>query len=160
MVIDKMSAEDCDAVLARVGFGRLACAKDNQPYIVPIYFGHQPQRLYGFATAGQKIEWMRANPHVCVQVDEIAGPDDWSSVIVVGRYEELADTGEYQQLRDWAKSLLEKRSFWWQPGYAAAQVRSNPHQHASIFFCIHIRELSGLRATPGERLVETYHLSA
>lgn len=160
MVIDKMLPVDCEIVLARAGFGRLACARDDQPYIVPIYFGHQPHHLYGFATSGQKIEWMRANPRVCVQVDEITGPDDWSSVVVLGRYEELPATDEYQRLREWAKSLLEKRSFWWQPGYAAAQVRSNPGKYASIFYCIHIQEMSGLRATPGERLVETFHLKS
>lgn len=55
MLIDKMTSQDCTDLLARAGFGRLACARDNQPYIVPIYFGYQPDHLYGFSTSGQKI---------------------------------------------------------------------------------------------------------
>ena len=27
--------------------------------------------LYSFSTVGQKIEWMRANPNVCVETDEV-----------------------------------------------------------------------------------------
>jgi uncharacterized protein len=86
MVIDPLNRQECDDLLARIGFGRLACARDNQPYIVPIYFAHQPGRLYGFATVGQKIEWMRSNPRVCIQVDDVSGPDQWASVIAIGRY--------------------------------------------------------------------------
>ena len=32
---------------------------------------------------------MRANPLVCVEVDEVAAYDRWVSVIAFGRYEEL-----------------------------------------------------------------------
>ncbi len=35
---------------------------------------------------------MRANPRVCVEMDEIAAYDQWVSVIAVGRYEELPET--------------------------------------------------------------------
>jgi len=66
MVISEMSAEECRDLLARVGFGRLASAHLNQPYIVPIYFAYDRDRLYGFTTLGRKIEWMRSNPLVCV----------------------------------------------------------------------------------------------
>jgi len=109
MVIDHLERRDCDEVLARIGFGRLACVRDGQPYIVPIYFAHQPDFLYGFATVGQKIDWMRENPLVCVQVDEIFGAEDWVSVVILGSYEELSDTPEYQHTREWAKSLLKRR---------------------------------------------------
>jgi uncharacterized protein len=111
MLIDRMKPPECEELLARVGFGRLACARDNQPYIVPIYFGHQPNYLFGFATFGRKIEWMRSNSLVCVEADEVLGPDNWTSVIILGRYEELPDTAEYSQWRRQAQSLLRKAVF-------------------------------------------------
>jgi uncharacterized protein len=160
VLIDRMTRTECDELFARVGFGRLACALDNQPYIVPLYFGHQPDHLYGFATFGQKIAWMRANPLVCVQADEVLGPEDWACVIAFGRYEELPDTPEHSHDRIWAQSVLERRSSWWQPAYAASQVRRHPHEHFPIFYRINIREISGLRATPGERIVETWRLKS
>ena len=160
MVIDPLNRQECDDLLARIGFGRLACARDNQPYIVPIYFAHQPGHLYGFATVGQKIEWMRSNPRVCVQVDDVSGPDQWASVIAVGRYQELPDTTEYTQARNWALSLLKRRTSWWQTGYAASQLRSQPQAYVPILYCIHIEEISGLRASPGEKIIETWELKS
>src|SRR5882757_4779940 len=91
MVIRDMSHEDCGAFLGRSGSGRLGCSLDNQPYIVPINIAYEEGWLYSFSTAGQKIEWMRANPKVCVQADEIASASSWSSVIVTGSYQELRE---------------------------------------------------------------------
>ena len=72
MVIDEMSGEECRALLGRASMGRLGCSLDNQPYIVPACLAYEPEYIYAFSTFGQKIEWMRANPKVCVQTDEIA----------------------------------------------------------------------------------------
>jgi hypothetical protein len=37
MFIQEMSESDCFKAMARERLGRLACAHDNQPYVVPIY---------------------------------------------------------------------------------------------------------------------------
>ena len=68
---------------------RLACSFENQPYIVPVYLAYAARALYGFATMGQKIDWMRANPKVCVETDGVRSQTDWWSVVVQGRFEEL-----------------------------------------------------------------------
>jgi len=74
----------------------LVCASENQPYVVPVYltFDEASMSLYGYTTAGQKIAWMRANPLVCVEMDEISTCDKWVSVIAMGRYEELSEPPE------------------------------------------------------------------
>ena len=96
MVIREMSREECLRVLAGARLARLACAHENQPYVVPVYLAYHERRattcLYGFTTPGQKVEWMRANPLVCVEVDEVAACDQWVSVIALGRYEELPES--------------------------------------------------------------------
>src|ERR1022692_3412894 len=96
MVIREMSREECLRVLAKAKLARLACAHENQPYVVPVYLAYHEayECLYGFTTPGQKVEWMRANPLVCVEVDEIVAYDQWVSVIAFGRYEELPETPE------------------------------------------------------------------
>jgi len=160
MLIERLSPAECDEMLTRLAFGRIACTYNNQPYIVPIYFGHQPGRLYGFSAQGQKIEWMRANPSVCLQVDEIAAPDDWTSIVVHGRYEELPDTAEHSHNREWVLSLLEAKSPSWRAAFAASQVRTHPNTHPAVFYCIHIEQLSGVRGSPGDQIVETWHLRA
>src|ERR1022692_3717393 len=89
VLILEMTREASLDLLARAHLGRLACAQDNQPYVVPFYFAYDNNSLYSFTKAGQKIEWMRANPRVCVEVDDVVSPEEWVSVVVVGRYEEL-----------------------------------------------------------------------
>lgn len=111
MLIDRMRPDDCGKLLARLGTGRLATARNGQPYIVPIYFAHEPERLYGFATLGRKIEWMRLNILVCVQADEVRNRNDWESVIVNGRYEEITNAFSHAGQRVHAQSVLEKRYF-------------------------------------------------
>jgi uncharacterized protein len=142
-----MQGQECRDTLARLGFGRLGCARENQPYIVPFYFAYEPDRLYGFATLGQKIEWMRVNPHVCVQADEVLSEDTWVSVVVLGRYQEFPDTPEYAQERRKAQSLLEKRTMWWQIAYVESNVRGQFEPSSPVFYCVHIEEISGLRAS-------------
>ena len=71
MVIQEMTERECRAMLAGTNVARLACARNNQPYIVPIHVDLDGEFLYGFATLGQKIEWMRQNPLVCLEVDEL-----------------------------------------------------------------------------------------
>src|ERR1700686_4846685 len=98
MLITKMRSRECREILMRLGYGRLACACNNRPYIVPLYFAYDADRLYCFSTLGRKIEWMRENPLVCLEADEVRGHDDWPSVVILGQYVEIPNT------RDCAKS--------------------------------------------------------
>ena len=145
MIIREMTKEECSSALGGADFGRLACARGNQPYIVPIYFSYDGKHLYGVTTAGQKIEWMRSNPLVCLEIDERASHFQWMSVIVFGRYEELAEAPEYADARSHALEVLQKRETWWQTASAATETRE---QRPPIFFRIHISQVTGHRATP------------
>lgn len=153
MLIHEMTEDECRAALERVSFGRLACARDNQPYVVPINFSYDgkhlygfsaPAEIYGFSTLGQKIEWMRTNPLVCLETDERTSHHEWMSVVVSGRYEELPDTPEFGPARAQAWEVLQKRAMWWEPAYVATQHRE---QFTPIFYRIHIRQMTGRRAT-------------
>ena len=92
MLIQSMTRQASMELLARAKVGRLACAHEGQPYITPMSFIYEPGCLYSFSTVGQKITWMRANPLVCVEVEEVVNRWDWATVIVLGRYEELTKT--------------------------------------------------------------------
>jgi uncharacterized protein len=97
MVIREMSREECLRVLAGTRLARVGCSHADQPYVVPVSLAYSESEggepcLYGVTTPGQKVEWMRANPLVCVEVDQVTSNDQWVSVIVFGRYEELPDT--------------------------------------------------------------------
>ena len=148
MLIQDLNKKECCEVLKRLGFGRLGCASKNQPYVVPVYFAYQPDSLFGFSTAGQKIEWMRNNPRVCVEADEVVSQDNWTNILVFGRYKELPDDPKYAALRLHAHSLLEKRTLWWQPAIASSETRDERFGPFPVFYCIHIDEMTGHRASP------------
>ena len=115
MLIQEMTGQACLDMLARAHLCRLACAQSGQPYVVPSYFAYHNNFLYSFATVGQKIEWMRADPRVCVEADEIVNQENWSSVIVFGQYEELLTIPEYEAERAVAYRVLQEKAMWWEP---------------------------------------------
>ena len=145
MLIHEMTEDECGTALEQVDFGRLACARGDQPYIVPIYFSYDRKHLYGITTLGQKIEWMRSNPLVCLEIDERTSHHQWMSIVVFGRYEELPDTPEYEYARAHALEVLQKRPMWWQPACVATERRE---QRPPILYRIHIDQVTGHRATP------------
>ncbi|HEY7435391.1 MAG TPA: pyridoxamine 5'-phosphate oxidase family protein [Methylomirabilota bacterium] len=148
VLIEELSRQESLDLLARTRLGRLACTRGSQPYVVPVYFAYADRSLYGFATVGKKIEWMRANPLVCVEVDEVVSPQQWASVIVSGRYEELPDTSAWRSARAFAHRLLKQSGVWWEPAYVKTILGGAPRPLVPVFYRIHIEETSGHRASP------------
>jgi len=148
--IQLMTDAECREALDRTTIGRLACAKDQQPYVVPIYFMIDGDHLYSFANLGQKIEWMRANPRVCVEIDERVAHDRWQSVIAFGEYEELMDLPKYAEARKRAHKMLQQHAMWWEPACVACKCGNRPHAVTPIFYRININSVTGHRAMPNE----------
>ena len=147
MFIHEMSKVECNNALSRARVGRLGCARNNQPYVLPLNLVFDGNSyLYGFATLGQKVEWMRSNPLVCFEIDEVKNHSHWSSVIVSGRYEELPDRPEFEPARVHAQECLQKRVMWWEPAYISQEHRDKPHSLTPIFFRIKIENVTGHRA--------------
>ena len=145
MLIHEMTEDECRTVLERVDFGRLACVRGDQPYIVPVYFSYDGQHFYGVTTLGQKIEWMRSNPRVCLEIDERTSHHRWMSIVVFGRYEELPDTPDHQRARAQALEALQRRTMWWEPACVATEQRE---QRPPIFYRINVERVTGRRAVP------------
>lgn len=148
MRIRELSDAECLGLLQRSKLGRLACSRNDQPYILPIhlYFDSGAKCLYGFSTVGQKIEWMRENPRVCVEVDEVTDKDRWTTVLVFGAYEELGDSREDAAARNRAQTLFEATPEWWFPAAARSESRE---PHAVVLYRIRIDRVSGRQAARG-----------
>jgi uncharacterized protein len=143
MAIREMSETECRAFLTRARIGHLACALDNQPYVVPISVVCEGDYIYSFSTVGQKIEWMRQNPKVCVQLDELPAQSRWISVIATGLYQELR-LPQFETERAHARNLLEQKSGWWLTALAERDLKSDDALIDTVFFRIRIETLSGL----------------
>ena len=57
---------------------------------------------------------MRANPQVCVEVEELVSAHNWATVIVMGRYQELVTDADCRRAHD----LMIHRPAWWEAGYS------------------------------------------
>jgi nitroimidazol reductase NimA-like FMN-containing flavoprotein (pyridoxamine 5'-phosphate oxidase superfamily) len=145
MTINELTHEECSAFLARASFGHLGCSLNDQPYVVPIYLEYDDGYLYVLSTQGQKMEWMRQNPKICVQIDEIKNEEIWTSIVVNGTFQELPEP-QFTRERAHARKLLEKRVRWWEPALAERQLKSVQDIIEPLFFRIHIDSVSGFRA--------------
>src|SRR5690606_38260872 len=145
MLIRELTGEECAEVLGRTFLGRLGCARADQPYIVPIQFSYDSEHecLYAFSMLGRKIRWMRENPKVCLEVEEVQDRDHWTTVLVFGRYEEIDRTPEEAEARRRAERHLTQRQEWWLP--AAARTSTHEHQDM-VLYRIAIDRLTGRRA--------------
>jgi nitroimidazol reductase NimA-like FMN-containing flavoprotein (pyridoxamine 5'-phosphate oxidase superfamily) len=175
MRIVQLTPDKCFAALAGTRLMRLGCAHQNQPYVVPVYVVYSQTSsgvnyLYGFTTPGQKVDWMRANPNVCLEWDDIKSFDEWTSIIAFGQYEELPNTkggvatarlpiraspppsqSVDEQERNHAHALLENCALWWQPGYAAFLARErhdSTETYEIVYYRIRIERISGHHAAP------------
>jgi len=142
MIVHELSESACREILGRSHVARVACSRQGQPYIVPISYDFDGEALYGFSTLGQKVIWMRENPRVCVEVEEIDNRFQWTTVLVFGHYEELRGD-EHAAARERARGLFEERETWWLP--AAAKVNP-PEHHVPIVYRIVIEWMTGRRA--------------
>jgi nitroimidazol reductase NimA-like FMN-containing flavoprotein (pyridoxamine 5'-phosphate oxidase superfamily) len=88
-MIGELTPEQINAVLFNEVVGRIACSSEGRIYIVPITYVFDGDAVYGHSAEGLKIRMMRANPHVCFEVDQRENLANWRSVIAWGVYEEL-----------------------------------------------------------------------
>jgi nitroimidazol reductase NimA-like FMN-containing flavoprotein (pyridoxamine 5'-phosphate oxidase superfamily) len=147
MYVHELTDAECREVLSGSQVGRLACSNEQQPYIVPINFAFDGVFIYFFTTLGQKVDWMRANPRVCFEVEELSSRNKWTSIVIYGHYEELADKPAFEMERVQAYECLSKRIMWWEPAYIGQEHRDQQHSLIPIFFRIRINKMTGHRAT-------------
>jgi nitroimidazol reductase NimA-like FMN-containing flavoprotein (pyridoxamine 5'-phosphate oxidase superfamily) len=61
---------EIESIIRRASVCRLALAYENQPYVVPLFFGYERSRLYFHSgRKGKKLELIRKNDRVCFQMD-------------------------------------------------------------------------------------------
>jgi nitroimidazol reductase NimA-like FMN-containing flavoprotein (pyridoxamine 5'-phosphate oxidase superfamily) len=88
-MINNLSREESFALLRASSLARLGCIADGEPYVVPVNYVCDEVSVIIHSLPGKKIDALRANPRVCVQVDEIRDHLNWTSVLAHGRYEEI-----------------------------------------------------------------------
>jgi nitroimidazol reductase NimA-like FMN-containing flavoprotein (pyridoxamine 5'-phosphate oxidase superfamily) len=154
MLIKDMTKEMCIELLKNACIGRIACTAGLQPYITPFSFAYETGFIYCFGTVGKKIETMRTNPLVCIEVENIVSREEWQTLVIQGRYEELSDTPQFSHEIDTAHDLMAKQPVWWHPGYARTLRADGERPMQLIWFRVSVLEISGHQAIPDKPIAQ------
>jgi uncharacterized protein len=95
--VEDMTIEEMRALLRRVGYGHLGCARQGRPYVVPMHYAYDDEYLYLFTTEGMKTNFIEANAEVCLQVEEVENASRWQSVMVTGEAERITKQEEKER---------------------------------------------------------------
>lgn len=98
-MLGKLNDTEIRNLLTSQVVGRLACTDGNQPYIVPVTYSYDGKYIYGQTNEGMKLQILRNNPTVCLEVDSMTDMRNWKSAVVYGSFEELSDEQE-KEARD------------------------------------------------------------
>ncbi|MFC5284734.1 pyridoxamine 5'-phosphate oxidase family protein [Pedobacter alpinus] len=111
--MENLNKKDCIALLNNNYIGHLAYISNNKPYTIPItYFFDQKESILAYSSEGHKIEAMRKNGAVSLQVAEINNVKNWHSVLVHGQFEEIEGTDAKFLLHEFAegvKNIINKK---------------------------------------------------
>ena len=70
--------------------GHLGCVLENgEPYVVPVNYLFKDEGIYIHCLPGQKLDALRANGKVCLQVEKIGKSCRWKSAIAFGEFQEV-----------------------------------------------------------------------
>lgn len=98
MIVDLTKAE-CEKIVAANRYAHMACCDGDEPYLVPITYVYDGGFFYGFTHEGRKIELLRKNPKMCVQVENVKGEREWESAMCWGLFEEVTDPKSIQDVK-------------------------------------------------------------
>lgn len=100
---------ECLELLRENYIARLAFISQGRPYIVPItyYYDEKEHSIVSYSGEGHKIDALRKNPEVCVEIDEIGSISEWRSVLVHAEYEEIEQIDAKYQLHRFAERVKE-----------------------------------------------------
>ena len=87
-MLGELTAPQIEELLRTEVIARIGCLSDGRVYVVPVTYVYDGTYVWGHAMDGAKLRAMRADPHVCVEVEHVDDMSNWRSVIAWGTFEE------------------------------------------------------------------------
>jgi len=146
-MLGSLSSEQVEIFLKENLLGRLGCTNGTDVYVVPVCYVYDGQYIFAHSKGGLKIDMMRYNPSVCLEVDKLQNLANWKSVVVQGVFEEIETDEEKQEAQEKLADhmLLLKLSDTAKPPHLSAR-RLHPDHAGSedtVFYRIRIVSKSG-----------------
>lgn len=143
-MLGTLNQEEIKAVLEQQMLGRIACRDGNELYIVPVNYVFVKDAVICHSFEGKKLEFMRRNPEVCFEVEDMTDHRNWSCVVAQGFFEELTDHKLIESVRPRLQelSLKRKASLTAAPPAEQPSLDYKPHG-TSVYYRIRFTRLSG-----------------
>jgi len=136
MGIRKLGDGDSLAILREGTLGRLGCIAADWPYVVPVNYFFDGKDIYVDTLPGKKLDALRSNPRVCLQVDKIKDPYNWRSVIAYGTFEEISAEETRENILTRMYSRL--------PHMTPVESRLVEGAKGTVVFRIKVEEVTGM----------------
>ncbi|MEP7111245.1 MAG: pyridoxamine 5'-phosphate oxidase family protein, partial [Ferruginibacter sp.] len=107
-MIGKLTEQQIEEILKENVSGHLGCNDGFNSYIYPINYLYDGKYVTCHSQTGFKIQVMRQNTRVCLQVEEVKNHKNWKSAMLHGEYQELDDG---QERHDAMKAFVDRRLF-------------------------------------------------
>ncbi len=144
MHIQIMNEADCMTFIRGERTGRLACCNKDRPYVVPVHYVCSGNSIYSFSMPGQKLVFMRLNPNVCLEVENIQGSDKWRCAVIEGIFQEFTAPEDKQD----AWNILREYNDWWEIGGQFVEHAGHEEHSKPAFFSVSMDVVSGRTAVP------------
>ncbi|WP_035479678.1 pyridoxamine 5'-phosphate oxidase family protein [Gelidibacter mesophilus] len=89
--MDNLEEKDCLYILKNDYLGHLSYIYQNRPFVVPITYFYDAERhvIICYSAEGHKMNAMRKNNQVALNVVDVDGLTKWKSVMIHGKFEQL-----------------------------------------------------------------------
>ena len=94
-MIKNLNENEARELMHEQKFGHLGCVLESgEPCVIPVNYLFKDDGIYVHVLPGQKLDAMRANGKVCLQVEKIGDSCRWQSAIAFGKFQEIKEIHE------------------------------------------------------------------
>ncbi len=138
-----MGFDEIEAMLKSHTYGRLAFTFRDRVDIEPIHYVYRDGWLYCRTSPGTKLTLLTHHPWVAFEIDEVAGPAEWRSVVVKGTVYFVEPNGDSLLDETWNRAVEMLRTL-----VPSALREGDPTPWRTVVFRVHIDEMHGRAAGP------------
>ena len=119
--------------------GHLGCVLESgEPYVVPVNYLFKDDEIYIHCLPGQKLDALRANGKVCLQVEKIGKSYRWQSAIAFGEFQEVKRTNKKIEILKEFSARFEHLT------PVEAMIEEQWNLGGLVVFCLNIKRITGI----------------
>lgn len=88
-MLGTLTTNEMEIVLKNQVIGHIGCSNGDEIYVVPMSYVYESGYIYAHTWDGKKVQYMRARPKICFEVDQVSDMANWKTVMIQGEFEEL-----------------------------------------------------------------------